>query len=1048
MPVTVGATHSGVDAVLATAGRVSGTVADAGGPLPRVSVAAYAPDGSGGWALVNSASTRADGTYDLGGLAPGDYSIRFADSSGDHVPEYYDDKPTADAADPVTVAAGATTPGVDALLEPAGHITGTVTDGSAGLTQMVVTAWRDAGGGVWDAVKRTATRDGGVYHLGGLSSGDYRIQFTDLDQVYAPEYYDDVPWIGLAADVTVVAGSTTTEINAVLALSGHIQGTVTDTAASPVEGMDVIAYRPDGAGGWEECGSALTGADGSYDVPSLPPGTYKVGFDVRSSELGYAPEFYDDHASLAQAGVVTVRAGEATLGIDAVVDDGGYLDGQVSNEEGWTDATVSVYGPSDSAGLQWDLVAETYTSDGYYRLVLSPGDYKVRFSASSYATEYNSDEPTLASADPVTVTALATTHVDAELSSGAQIWGTVTGGDVAPLAGVEVSAYRDDGHGEWDDCADTTTRADGHYVIDGLAAGTYRIRFRDPAGGHISEYYRDAQSLTQAQSLPVAASSSTYGIDAELAQGGHVTGRVTDGSSGLAGIAVTAYRASDGGVTTEIASTRSRSGGVYDLGGLPTGSYAIEFRDDGERFATQYYSGAAWPEMAAGVSVTVGSVTAGVDAALAPGGGLSGTVAVAAGSAKSLAGTAAAGMRVTAYRSSASGWKPAHSVLTSRSGAFAFAGLAADTYRIQFADPAGELATAYFDGKVALSLADPVTVESDATTAAVDAELAAGGRVAGTVTDSVGAGLPGIAVTAEWLGPAGWCAVATAQTNADGSYEITGLPPATYRVGFVDPTGGYLAEYYDEQAAAGLAAPVVIVAHETTPSIDATLDRVGVVVTAPTAVSSWPSGSTQTVAWTVSPAVSGGEFRVSLVSSGGHLVCEQAGAARRRTDLLQHAAHRCRPGRRRLQGSRLLASHGRQRHVEGDCQERRLHGDADQHHGAQRRDCVADPGHADGLLEREPGHDRRRVPRKRSSAPPAPGTSTSRSSRCPAGPATRPPSTPSSRPAATGRPSTGARPWASAASRPRRRALPSRSPRSRSRTRRQPAPGRGTRRSR
>jgi beta propeller repeat protein len=37
-------------------------------------------------------------------------------------------------------------------------------------------------------------------------------------------------------------------------------------------------------------------------------------------------------------------------------------------------------------------------------------------------------------------------------------------------------------------------------------------------------------------------------------------------------------------------------------------------------------------------------------------------------------------------------------------------------------------------------------------------------------------------------------------------------------------------------------------------------------ITAPTAANSWPSGSTQTVSWTVSPAVSGGEFRVSLVS--------------------------------------------------------------------------------------------------------------------------------------------------------------------------------------
>jgi len=40
-------------------------------------------------------------------------------------------------------------------------------------------------------------------------------------------------------------------------------------------------------------------------------------------------------------------------------------------------------------------------------------------------------------------------------------------------------------------------------------------------------------------------------------------------------------------------------------------------------------------------------------------------------------------------------------------------------------------------------------------------------------------------------------------------------------------------------------------------------------ITSPTAASSWPSGSTQTVTWTINPAVSTGEFRVWLVSAAG-----------------------------------------------------------------------------------------------------------------------------------------------------------------------------------
>ena len=42
-----------------------------------------------------------------------------------------------------------------------------------------------------------------------------------------------------------------------------------------------------------------------------------------------------------------------------------------------------------------------------------------------------------------------------------------------------------------------------------------------------------------------------------------------------------------------------------------------------------------------------------------------------------------------------------------------------------------------------------------------------------------------------------------------------------------------------------------------------------ITITAPTAASSWPSGSRQSVTWTMEPAVSTGEFRVGLVSAAG-----------------------------------------------------------------------------------------------------------------------------------------------------------------------------------
>ena len=42
-----------------------------------------------------------------------------------------------------------------------------------------------------------------------------------------------------------------------------------------------------------------------------------------------------------------------------------------------------------------------------------------------------------------------------------------------------------------------------------------------------------------------------------------------------------------------------------------------------------------------------------------------------------------------------------------------------------------------------------------------------------------------------------------------------------------------------------------------------------ITISAPTAASSWKTGSVQMVSWTINPAVATGEFRVWLVSSGG-----------------------------------------------------------------------------------------------------------------------------------------------------------------------------------
>jgi hypothetical protein len=121
--VTAGATTAGMDAALAVAGAVSGTVTDAVGTYHGLAqVGVLLSSVSTGTSI--SVRTAADGSYLIAGLATGtDYQVCF-DASGatggtsdahGYVNQCYDNQPFNSPA-PVSVAAGAATTGISAAL--------------------------------------------------------------------------------------------------------------------------------------------------------------------------------------------------------------------------------------------------------------------------------------------------------------------------------------------------------------------------------------------------------------------------------------------------------------------------------------------------------------------------------------------------------------------------------------------------------------------------------------------------------------------------------------------------------------------------------------------------------------------------------------------------------------------------------------------------------------------------------------------------------------------------------------------------------------------
>ena len=328
--VAAGAWRYGINARLAPAGHVTGTVTDASAAgLGGILLQVYRDTGSGDrpWEKVvvegtdgAPVKTAANGTYDIGGLPAGIYRIGFWDQSNVYVSQFFNNKPTMQAGDDVVVTGGATRSDVNARLALAGRITGRVTkEFSSWRADVFVTAYRYTGSGdwPWEQVSGTQTDADGTYDLGGLLAGRYRIEFYDASGYFVTQYFNNQPTIDLGEDVAVTAGGTRSGINARLALAGHVSGTVTDARGHGIGDISVIALIPDGSGDWLGVNGVQTAADGTYDLGGLPTDSYRILF---LDNFGvYAAQFYDNEPTAELADPVAVTAGWVTSGIDATL---------------------------------------------------------------------------------------------------------------------------------------------------------------------------------------------------------------------------------------------------------------------------------------------------------------------------------------------------------------------------------------------------------------------------------------------------------------------------------------------------------------------------------------------------------------------------------------------------------------------------------------------------------------------------------------------------------------------------------------------------------
>lgn len=610
-------------ALAAAPGSVSGTVVDSSTQTGISGIEVQVQDTSGNF--VANAFTAADGTYSVTNVPAGTYVVAFnPNQDADYVSQYYNGKSDITTADPVSVASGADTPNINGSLAPAsGHITGTVTAATGGGPVANVSVEVQDSSGFFVA---SATTDAnGNYTVEGLSTGSYVVSFQPPHGAnYVAQFYNGKSNFNNANPVSVTSGATTANINASLATGGTITGTVTDASThAPLANIEIDVFDASGSfcsDFFNQCGGfALTASDGSYSVTGLPSGTYFVEYVANGQN--YITQYYNGKPSEQTADPVGVTAGSTTANINSGLAPGGQIAGVVTDSAGTPLPGVEVEALDSSGDF---ITAASTGADGTYTLRgLKTASYRVEFfPGNQYVSEYYNGASTLTAATPVPVTAGSTdSGINAALppaSAGGRISGAVTATSTGlPVSGVSVTIYDSGGNV----VTGTSTGSDGSYTSPPLLGGSYKVGFSTSVSLAF-QYFNGQSTLTAANAVAVAPGANTPGVNAQLSAGGTMSGTVTDASSHAALPSVGVDLLDSAGHVLDSATTGPD--GTYTMGGIPTGSYHVEFvpfgasLSGGAPYARQFYSNKLTLSGSDTVGITAPSNTANINAGLIP----------------------------------------------------------------------------------------------------------------------------------------------------------------------------------------------------------------------------------------------------------------------------------------------------------------------------------------------------------------------------------------------------------------------------------------------
>jgi hypothetical protein len=306
---------------------------------------------------------------------------------------------------------------------------------------------------------------------------------------------------------------------------GSISGTVSQQGG-PIEGIEVCASEVTTED--FECTLTDNGFSGTtageYIIAGLPAGSYKVEFWA-PNPLNYVPQYFDAKSSWGEADQVPVVNGVDTPNIDALLEEGGVIEGRAldaTSKVGIADVFVCAF-PIDEIGF--GRCGITNSSGDYFLYGLGTDSYEVAFfpgegESLEYLPQYYDDKSSWFEATPVAVEAgSGVSGIDAELQSAGRVLGTVTNaaGGVPVSASVVCVLYAFEE--EIFDC--TETDASGQYEVRGLLPDLYKVWFSPDVVGvdddYFEQFYNAKPTFASADPIVIDTASIITGVDARLA---------------------------------------------------------------------------------------------------------------------------------------------------------------------------------------------------------------------------------------------------------------------------------------------------------------------------------------------------------------------------------------------------------------------------------------------------------------------------------------------------------------------------------------------------